>query len=167
MGLPDLTASSEFEIYFAYSQFLVYDVSVDHIGSAWTETHSRQGFARRESYASIGTLLEDGKGIVKVYPDGYVEDRDHARVISIPFYSPTGQITVTGPEEFEPSVVLQFESTHFRLTVAQRLVGEEQEMIELYFEEMDRPLGKSEILVADDELDPPETLLEHADVPEV
>ena len=60
----------------------------------------------------------------------------------------------------------------YRLTCAQYISSsqeavendEGEEVIDLYFEALDKPLEKSEILVADETLNPPAVLLETADV---
>ena len=47
---------------------------------------------------------------------------------------------------------------------AQRVVDEGEEVIELYFELLDESALRSKVLVADEELDPPQELLEDAEI---
>src|SRR4051812_11830691 len=91
------TASlGSFEISFTHNQFLLYDVSVAVPQCEWTEDHSSQGFARRESAICIGTILQAGTAEVRVYHGPYLPQRDYQRVISNPFRSPSGRIVVCG-----------------------------------------------------------------------
>lgn len=160
---------TEFEIYFSYNQFIVSDETVELPGCEWTETHHRQGFARRQSTVSFLTVLEFGTGLVRVYLSSYVENSHYERVIAVPFFSPTGIVIVESPEEYpvplDQRITLQ--SGYYKLFAAQRVVDDDEEIIDLYFQRLDEPAKSSEILVADDELDPPENLLEEAEVVEV
>lgn len=160
---------SEFKIYFSYSQFLVSDETVELRGLAWTETHSRQGFARRPSTVSIGTILEFGTGFVSVYFGPYIGHELYERVISVPFFSPTSRVVVEGPEEYPVPVdrILTLQPGYYRLFAAQQVLDDDEELIDLYFQQLDKPANSSEILVAGDDLDPPESLLEEAEIAEV
>jgi hypothetical protein len=137
-------------------------------GSLWTDTHVRQGFARRDRVVSFGTVLEAGRAVLKVHLGSYGPSEGHERVVTVPFSTPSGKVMIDGPEEFRGRHVV-LESGHYRLTAAQQVIGEEfvdefQELIELYFESVPKPVSASEILVADPLLDPPAVLLEEAEV---
>jgi hypothetical protein len=67
--------------HFSYSQFLVYDASVRLPGCDWTDEHSAQGFARRESTVNFSTLLEFGLADVAVIHGAYRPTEEYERVI--------------------------------------------------------------------------------------
>lgn len=154
---------TEFSLYFSYSQFMVYDKSEAAPGCDWTETHTRQGFARRESTVCFATVLEFGDADVRVHLGEYTANQADERVIVVPFYSPTGQIVVEGPEEDEVSDRdISIAPGHYNLLAAQRVVDDEEEVIDLYFQKLGEPAKRSKVLMADEELDPPAKLLEDA-----
>jgi hypothetical protein len=159
---------SEFKIYFSYNQFMVYDLSISLPGCMWTESHANQGFARRSSTVNFGTILDFGDATVKIFIGDYVKDNFHERVISVPFYSPTGEILVEGPEEHPSNLGLKVstEPGYYKLTSAQKIVNEVQEEIELFFKKLEKPTATSEVLLADDALNPPKELLEEAEIAE-
>jgi hypothetical protein len=55
-------------------------------------------------------------------------------------------------------------SGYYRLVVAQFVVGENQQRIDLFFEQRQAPLERSAILLADEMLSPSEELVETADI---
>lgn len=59
------------DLNFSYSQFFVYDASVQMPACEWTKEHSDQGFARRDGTVAFGTLLEYGKARVEVVVRAY------------------------------------------------------------------------------------------------
>jgi len=151
-------------LYFSYGQFLVYDESVDLPGCDWTEEHSAQGFARRESVVNFSTLLEFGESDVTVYRGTYVPRKEYERVVAVPFHVVTGVIVVEGVEEAMIDRRILLPPGHYRLTAAQYVIGDEEEVIELYFEPRAYPLERSEILLADEALAPPTPLVETAGI---
>ena len=155
--------SDPFEFYFSHSQFMVYDASVELPGCKWTEAHSRQGFARRESTACLGALLEFGHARVEVDTGPFVPRPEDERVISIPFFAKTGRVVVSGPEE-DIMHLVRLGCGHRRLTVAQSVVNDEPESIRLTFERVDEPDPASRILKSDPGWTPPSTLLEDAEI---
>jgi hypothetical protein len=80
---------------------MVYDKTEPAPGCIWTDTHVSQGFARRESTVGFGTILEFGDAELRVQLGQYSANKDHERVIAVPFYSPSGEVVVQGPEEDE------------------------------------------------------------------
>ena len=153
------------ELYFSYSQFLVYDEVVERSGLLWTKKHVEQGFARQYSTVCFATLLEYGTAIVSVIAGAYVPG-DYQRVIAVPFQAVSGVILVEGPEsDIDRKVVIS--PGHYRLLAAQSIVNNDdengEERIALFFESVDGPLKKSHVLVADKNLSPSETLLENAE----
>jgi hypothetical protein len=151
-------------IYFSYSQFQVFDRSVKLPGCAWTEMHYKQGFARRASNVSFGTMLEFGHGDVAVYFGSYEGKDLHERVIEVPIEVSSGEVIISGPEEYPNEHVVKMPQGHYRLVAAQMVTGADREAIDLYFEKLAQPLAKSRIVAADDALSPPTALLETADV---
>ncbi|MCI0561050.1 MAG: hypothetical protein MN733_21395 [Nitrososphaera sp.] len=94
----------------------------------------------------------------------YIKWEGHERVIAVPFFSPSGKVVVKGPEELPSDRRLVLEPGHYRLVAAQRVVSEDEEQIDFYFQQLDKLAPCSEILVADDDLDPPVELLEEAEI---
>jgi hypothetical protein len=151
-------------MYFSYTQFMVFDHSIDLPGCAWTEAHSAQGFARRESAVCFNSILEFGDADISVIRGAYDLTDQYDRVISVPFTVTSGKVAVEGPEECDVNRVIELRNGVYRLVAAQRVVNDTAEEIDLYFELLQAPLQQSEVLVADENLNPPEKLLEVADV---
>jgi len=151
-------------LYFSYSQFMVYDQAEQLPGCDWTEEHTAQGFARRESTVCFGTPLEFGHADVSVMVGAYQPQSDYERVISVPFRSVSGKVTVEGPEELDVDRAFEMPCGDYKLTAAQAIVGEDEERIDLFFEPVSAPLNGSSILVADEMLNPPEPLIETAGI---
>lgn len=149
---------------FSYSQFFIYDAGLNNPACAWTEAHSRQGFARREGVVAVGTLLEFGKAQVSLE---FCEPSlaSFERVVSVPLEFKSGAIAVDGPEETPGARKLPIENGHYRATIAQKRNDDTEEEIKIWLEKVDVPLRRSELIVIDEGLDPPATLLETADMP--
>ncbi|MCZ7667023.1 MAG: competence protein ComJ [Chloroflexi bacterium] len=126
--------------------------------------HSAQGFARRESTVSFGTLLEYGYADVFCHRGPFQSDKAYERVIAVPFLVCTGKLMVDGPEEINVGRTLELPVGNYRVVCAQRVVDDETELIEIFFEKVDEPLRKSEVIIADAILDPCVELLETAEV---
>lgn len=155
--------------YVSYSQAMIFDSSVKLPGLDWTDVHFAQGFARRESSVSVRTLIEFGKCHVTTLlgppvgpPVGPLEK--YERVVAVPFLSPSGKVLVEGPEESETERIAVIAPGHYRLVLAQARVDEESEELHLFFEKLERPLERSELIRADSDLAPPIHLLESAEV---
>src|SRR5689334_1078334 len=86
-------------LYFPYSQFMVYDLSVQLPGCDWMDEHTAQGFARRDSVVNFNTLLEFGYTDVTVSREAYQPQQEYQRVIAVPFHVTSGKVVVEGPEE--------------------------------------------------------------------
>jgi hypothetical protein len=156
---------SVLRLYFSYNQFLIYDESVELPGCDWTDKHVAQGFARRDSIISFGTLLEFGYADATLFSGEFQAHRDYQRVIAVPFLVTSGRVIVCGPEELNAQRQrFNFSPGSYRVVGAQRASGGEEETIDLFFEPLREPLPRSTILVADVALNPPATLLETADV---
>ena len=152
------------KLYFSYSQFMVYDQSIQLPGCNWTEEHTAQGFARRESVVNFSTLREFGYANVAVSRDAYHPQREYQRVIGVPFLVTSGKVVVDGPEETTIERSFPLPPGHYRLIAAQCAIGDEEEVIDLYFEPLTKALERSIILVADEELRPPTPLIETAEI---
>jgi len=154
------------DLYFSYSQFFVYDASVQMPACEWTKEHSDQGFARRDGTVAFGTLLEYGTAKVEVAVRAYQPRDDYERVIAVPFAVVSGKVIVDGPEETETGRERNFTLPpgDYRFVAAQRVTGDEEEAIDLFFESLAKPLERSAVLIADDALNPPIPLLETAGV---
>ena len=152
------------KLYFSYSQFMVYDQSEQLPGCDWTDEHSAQGFARRESTVCFGTPLEFGHADVTVNVAPYQPREEYARVISVPFLNSSGVITVEGPEEMDVDRIVELPPGNYRLTAAQIITGDDEEVIDLFFELLSTPLKQSAVLVADEMLNPSKSLIETAGI---
>ena len=151
-------------LYFSYSQFMVYDESVRLPGCAWTDTHSAQGFARRESTVNFNTPLEFGYADVTVCNGSYQPHEQYVRVVAVPFLVSSGRVIVDGPEELKVQRRFDLAMGNYRLVAAQRITGDEEEAVDLFFEPLEKPLDRSAVLIADSALNPPTNLLETAAV---
>ena len=160
--LSDSTIFSA-RMYFSYNQFLVFDRSIRLPANEWTDPHFNQGFARRDRNVAFGSLLEFGQADLDVHLGPYRGRDDHERVIEVPFEVSSGDVIVAGPEEFDDTRIVKLAKAHYRLVVAQTVTAEDREMIDLYFEKLEKPITTSRIIVADEALHPPSPLLETAD----
>jgi hypothetical protein len=151
------------KLYFSYNQFIVYDQSVASPGCAWTEGHSAQGFARRKSVASFGTLLEFGFADVEISVGKYESRPSYQRVIAVPFLVVSGEVLVQGPEETAAGRSFALSPGNYRLVSAQYVSGDDKEVIGLFFEPLAQALERSAILVADEALAPPTELIENVE----
>jgi hypothetical protein len=151
-------------MYFSYGQFMIYDKDVALPGCAWTDQHSDQGFARRESVVSFGTLLDFGYADVVAHLGAYQPAEEYERVIAVPFRVTSGEVIVEGPEETAPERTFALPPGHYRVVAAQYALSDDEETIDLSFEPVEAPLGRSTVLVADDNLNPPTPLVETAEV---
>jgi Competence protein J (ComJ) len=155
--------------YFSYSQFLVYDASVQVPFCECTAAHFDQGFARRESTVNFRTLLQFGQADLSVNLGPYGADVEYTRVIAVPFVVTSGRVFVKGPEEFEVQRQFEVAPGNYRLTAAQRITVDAEESdgeegIALFFEPLAGPLERSSILVADDALAVSDQLIETAEI---
>jgi hypothetical protein len=151
-------------LYFSYRQFLVYDFSVKAPGCLWTEAHSVQGFARRESVVSFGTLLEFGYADVSYRRGPFQPHEAYERVIAVPLTVSTGKVIVDGPEEINIGRGFELPVGDYQIVAAQRVVGDGEELIDLFVETVDEPLRSSKVIVADALLNPPVHLVETAEI---
>ncbi len=159
-------------IYFSYSQFFVYDAAVEgEVGPAWTEAHTRQGFARRASTVSFGTLAEFGEAELKVYGGCISDAKQYTRAIEVPLYVPTGRVSIDGTDELPIDRHVMLEPGHYSLVAAQQIVYKARHeyednviAIDLFFQKREVPLSSSRILIADETMPPTGILLETAEV---
>jgi hypothetical protein len=143
---------------------MVYDRSIRLPGCDWTDDHTAQGFARRESVVNFRTLLEFGYADVRVSRSLYQPQPGYQRIIAVPFLVVSGKVAVEGPEETSVERDFTLAPGYYRLVATQRAVGDNDEVIDLYFEPHAESLEHSVILLADDELRPPTPLIETAKV---
>jgi hypothetical protein len=113
---------------------------------------------------NFNTLLEFGYAYVAISVSAYQPRGEYDRVIAVPFFVTSGKVTVEGPEETKPERNVLLPLGNYRLVAAQRVTGDEQETIDLFFEHLSEPLDRSAVLVADCALNPPTSLLETAGV---
>jgi hypothetical protein len=151
-------------LYFSYSQFLVYDSAVKAPGCLWTDAHSAQGFARRDSAVSFGTLLEFGFADVSLRRGPFQPSETYERVIAVPFVVSTGRVIVDGPEEIKIGRAIELPVGNYQIVAAQRVLGDDEELIDLFVDKLEEPLRNSKIIVADAMLNPSAQLVETAEV---
>ena len=151
-------------LYFSYGQFMVYDQSVAAPGCLWTASHTAQGFARRESTVCFRTLFECGYADVTSELGSFVNAEIYERVIAVPFLVVTGTVVIDGPDENNVRRIVNIPNGTYRLIAAQCAIDDEGELIELFFEKRDEPLKQSAVIVADRQLNVPDSLLELADI---
>jgi hypothetical protein len=151
------------QLYFSYGQFMIYDLTTELPGCAWTAQHTAQGFARRETVACFNSILEYGHATVTVTRGEYVPHAKYMRVISVPFRVDSGKVLIEGPEEFGVGRAIDLNAGNYLLTAAQLIVGDDEELIDLFFASRAVTVDHSKIVVADDNLHPSSDLLETAD----
>lgn len=143
---------------------MIYDESVRNPGCAWTDTHSAQGFARRESTVNFNTPLEFGYADVTASHGTYQPHEEYVRAVAVPFLVTSGSVVVDGPEETNVQRRVELPPGNYRLVAAQRVLGDEEEAVDLFFEPLGKALERSTVLLADNALNPPTSLLEMAEV---
>ncbi len=152
------------DLYFSYNQFFVYDKELGNGASEWNEVHSRQGFARREQAIAMGTLCEYGTAKVSVHLTHFATPNKYERVIAVPLLTKSGSISVDGPEEYPLERSCPVANGHYRVVIAQHVTGENSENIDIFLEKLEKSKETSEIIVADESLNPSDKLLETAEI---
>jgi hypothetical protein len=152
------------DVYFSYGQFMVFDRSVKLPACGWTEAHFAQGFARRDSAVCVRALEEFGDATIRVRMGSYVASDQHARVIAVPFAVTSGKVAVAGPEADESQGAFELLPGSYRLVIAQTAIGDQREEIDLFFAPSTSAEPHSEIIMRDDELNPPSPLVETASI---
>ncbi len=142
---------------YSSGQIMIFDASVELAGD-WTERHLAQGFIRGDGHVALRTLPEAGHVLVRAFSSSYVPLAEDARVIAVPFRVTSGTVDVMAPDERAPHE-LQLAPGEYRLVMCQRFFDGDEDL-DLFFERVDLPRQRSEILVADRELQPELPLLE-------
>lgn len=140
-------------LFFSYGQFMISDESCDEFVE-WSAPELRQGFARGEQVVNVSTRLQYGRAILSIYSERYTADERHERVIEVPFVVSGEGVEIHGPEELPGGRVVRVPCGHYRLTVAQFATGEEDAVIDLFFEPVGEPLAHSGLVLVDRGLDP-------------
>jgi hypothetical protein len=102
-------------LYFSYGQFLVYDRDVKAPGCRWTDEHTSQGFARRESTVCFRTLLEFGYADVSYCEGPFQPEVEYERVIAVPFFVSSGTVVIDGPDEVSVGRTFTLPAGNYRL----------------------------------------------------
>jgi hypothetical protein len=160
-------ALAMFDEQYSYGQILIYDDGAGIVGE-WSERHFNQGFVRSDGHLSLRTLPESGSVLVRVFMSPYVAVQDDARVIAVPFRAISGAIHVIAPDRVNTKPpAIRLPPGEYRLVTCQRFFAGDGVMgdqdLDLFFERVDLPRQRSEILVADPGLRPELPLLETAD----
>ena len=149
---------------YSYGQVMVIDGDAQMSGN-WTDRHYNQGFLRNERHLSLRTLGGSGHVLVRAYASHYLPLADDDRVIAVPFRVTSGEVRVMAPDDvLLAEHVLSLGAGDYRLVTCQRFFDDDDikgdQDLDLFFERVDLPRQRSEILVADGELSPEMPLLE-------
>lgn len=136
---------------FSAGQIMIFDPEAELAGQ-WTERHLNQGFLRSDGHVSLRTLPGSGELLVRAFCSPYVPLVEDARVIAVPFRVTSGKVGI-GEQ------VIDVAAGTYRLVTCQRFFDGDEDL-DLFFERVDLPRQRSEILVADRELQPELPLLE-------
>lgn len=139
------------EARFSSGQLVIFDEDAELAGQ-WTERHLAQGFIRGDGQVSLRTLPGSGEVLVRAFRSSYVPLAEDARVIAVPLRVTSGKVCV-GEQ------VIAVAPGEYRLVTCQRFFDGDEDL-DLFFERVDLPRQRSEILVADRELQPQRPLLE-------
>lgn len=142
---------------YSSGQIMIFDASVELSGE-WTERHLAQGFIRGDGHVGLRTLPEAGHVLVRAFSSSYVPLAEDARVIAVPLRVTSGSVHVMAPDEPQPHV-LRLAPGEYRLVTCQRFFDGDEDL-DLFFERVDLPRQRSELIVADRELQPELPLLE-------
>jgi hypothetical protein len=149
-------------------QFSVSDDADLDPGIEWTDVHSAQGFARRETVIAFGSIVQSATARLQVFLGPFVPDPAYARVQRVPLRVGSGVVSVAGPWDGRGGTKVSVTPGTYCVVAAQRFVGDEEdeeEAVDLFLEPTTEWPGRSEIIVADAALDPPPVLVETADKP--
>src|ERR1041384_2036552 len=145
-----------FSLYISNSQLCIFDSSVQTPFNDWTEEHVKQGFSWRPGAVSFGTLEESGPIEVTVEIKEQINLRaSTVRAIQVPF-----TVTENGGVEvatITDSKQLKINPGEYSLVFEVGL--EEDHNMWCCFTFLTNPSKEAKILIADDELSPPERLL--------
>ena len=148
---------SIFNLEISYSQLAVFLYGLENPFNDWTDTHVAQGFSWRKESVCFGTLSGDGQCEVNVAIENEVTYSSEAvRVIVVPFKVSKEGIEIASITE---SVVLDIPDGIYELvfSASPKASEEGNDIYEITFVKNDNP--KERILLADDELKPPQKLL--------
>jgi len=82
----------------------------------------------------------------------------------VPFVVSTGRVIVDGPEEIKIGRAIELPVGNYQIVAAQRVLGDDEELIDLFVDKLEEPLRNSKIIVADAMLNPSAQLVETAEV---
>lgn len=176
-----MTNLNLFQVYqsnlgFSYGIFFISDPKYNDIAD-WESVHSEQGFARLPHSITISTLYTFGEAHLNVYRGEFQALRKYDRAIEVPLYLESGKIVIEGPPGFE-EIPISIPNGHYKIVVAQEnlvpevdlkldydeLIDGYSENIDIFLELLDTPLEHSSILIQDSALNPPEILVESANI---
>lgn len=151
----------EFDLYFSYAQFLIFDTTMRDAAIDWGDDHAAQGFVQSRSIAAIGTLLSHGVARTRVFGQEPSDLQQYDRVIALPLELTSDRVSFTDPEALPAeAMTIEMAPGHYRLIIAQRLEDEgRRESIDVFFDKLAVPLPHGSILVVDGALAPPDPLV--------
>lgn len=147
---------------YSFNQVVFFDDSEGAPGSSWTEEHWRQGFARRETVVAFATIRQAGIALLNACYGSPDDSEPFERLISVPLRLPTGKLRIEGPEEYPIDRFIELPPGEYVVILGQRF-GAHQALDFHLFVDAARGRNSSQILKADQVLDPPPVLLESAD----
>jgi hypothetical protein len=143
-----------------YSQLSVFQNGLENPFNDWNDTHINQGFSWRDGSVSFGTLSDDEECeiTVRVTESLAIDTDDVIRAILVPFYIGNNGIEVGSVME---TIVIDIEEGNYGLlfTVKRTVNG----LTNYSFDFIKSDNFKANIILADDELNPPAVLLMEAE----
>ena len=142
----------------SYSQLAVFVAHLANPFNDWTHQHVIQGFSWRPGSVSFGTLDEAGTMNVEIGTTTRFDESTSSacRVIRVPFtVLEDGVVEVAS---IGSSTTLQLEPGEYELTFEHGRAPDGTMWAKLHFHRVNEP-GKAEVLRADADLEPSETLV--------
>ncbi|MEL6186583.1 MAG: hypothetical protein AAFU79_18345 [Myxococcota bacterium] len=147
-----------------YSFILIRDGDEELAGLMWTEHTHRQGFCRTGSVVNILVPAEWDYASVSFEQGKLLNEAAFTRLFRFPFHCPSGVLLIGAADEHPGAPRrVSVEPGEYGLMVGMR-TGRETNHIEVVAEKLASPLIHSEVLIADQEIEVGEVLVEDADV---
>lgn len=141
---------------------MVFDAEIRLPACMWTEEHTAQGFARRDSNVCFATLLEFGRARVRCGIQEFTLHPRYTRAILVPFRVTSGVVSIAGPEETGAERTFPVPVGEYGLVAAQAILSDGLESIDLFFTPRNGALRGSKILIKDSALSATDVLVESA-----
>jgi hypothetical protein len=144
-------------------QFIVRDSKNERDYLLVEDRHVAQGFARRPELLAVLTVLDIGTLYLLVSGSGILPPHYYDRVYQLPLSCPSRVAAISILEFIEPVRLVPLACENVLVTVAQRLLNDDEIEVHLHIEPNARGIEASRVVYAAD-LDPELPLLETTDV---